>query len=355
VQAQTSDPTESVQALLNSMSPEERVGQLFLVTFTGTDLSENSQIYDLIRRYHVGGVVLLSSNDNFVAAPDTITDAYNQIKALQKLNRDMATNPPADPASGNIDRSTYIPLLIGIAQEGNGPPTDQILNGLTPLPSEMAIGATWNTELASRVGEVRGRELAALGFNLYLGPSLDVLESPSTAGGDLGSRVFGGDPYWVSRMGQAYISGLHVGSDNGLLVVAKHFPGVGGSDRLPESEVSTVRKSLEQLKQIELAPFFGVTGNALTPESTVDGLVVSHIRYQGFQGNIRATTRPVSFDPQALSQILELPEFTTWRANGGLVISDDRAPARCANSMCRPAINSPHETWRVMHSWQAMI
>lgn len=323
VQAQTNEPSENVQALLNSMSPEERVGQLFLVTFTGTDLSENSQIYDLIRRYHVGGVVMLSSNDNFAAAPDTITDAYNQIKALQKLNRDMATNPPADPLSGNVDRFTYIPLLIGIAQEGNGPPTDQILNGLTPLPSEMAIGATWSTELASRVGEVRGRELAALGFNLYLGPSLDVLESPSTAGGDLGSRVFGGDPYWVSRMGQAYISGLHIGSDNGLLVIAKHFPGVGGSDRLPESEVSTVRKSLEQLKQIELAPFFGVTGNALTPESTVDGLLVSHIRYQGFQGNIRATTRPVSFDPQALSQILALPEFTTWRANGGLVVSDD--------------------------------
>jgi beta-N-acetylhexosaminidase len=322
-QSQANEPSANVQSILDSMTPEERVGQLFLVTFTGTDISETSQVYDLIHRYHVGGLVMLSSNDNFTAAPDTVSQTFDQIKALQKLNWDLSTNPPPDAVTGVVERSVYVPLFMGIAQEGNGPPTDQILNGLTPLPSEMAIGATWNTELASRVGEVRGRELAALGFNLYLGPSLDVLESPSTAGGDLGSRVFGGDPYWVGEMGQAYVSGLHTGSRNDLLVIAKHFPGVGGSDRLPEIEVSTVRKSLEQLKQIELAPFFDVTGNAISAESTVDGLQVSHIRYQGFQGNIRATTRPISFDPQALSQILDLPEFTTWYSDGGLIVSDD--------------------------------
>jgi beta-N-acetylhexosaminidase len=108
-----------------------------------------------------------------------------------------------------------------------------------------------------------------------------------------------------------------------MLVIAKHFPGVGGADRLPKDEVSTVLKSLEQLKQIELAPFFAVTGNANSVQASVDGLLVSHIRYQGFQGNIRATTRPLSFDPQALNQILELPQFSTWYAEGGLLISDD--------------------------------
>ncbi len=77
------------------------------------------------------------------------------------------------------------------------------------------------------------------------------------------------------------------------------------------------------MKQIELAPFFAVTGNSPTPEATTDGLLVSHIRYQGLQGNIRATTRPVSFDSQALSQILNLPEFAEWRTAGGLMVSDD--------------------------------
>jgi len=92
---------------------------------------------------------------------------------------------------------------------------------------------------------------------------------------------------------------------------------------LPEEEVATVRKSLEQLKQIELLPFYAVTGNAPSQAATVDGLLASHIRYQGFQGNIRATTRPVSFDPQAFTQLMSLPEFATWRENGGLMISDN--------------------------------
>lgn len=321
--AQTSTPPPGVQLVLNSMSPEERVGQLFLVTFTGTDTGTDSRIYDLIVRRHVGGVVLLASNDNFTAAPDTLSQSHALVEALQTMAWESSVNPVPDPETGQLKKPAYIPLFVGIKQEGDGYPTDQILSGLTPLPSEMAVGATWNPELAARVGEVRGRELAALGFNLYLGPSLDVLESPSSKGGDLGTRVFGGDPFWVGEMGRAYISGLHQGSGDRLFVAAKHFPGVGGSDRLPEEEVSTVRKSLEQLKQIELAPFFAVTGNAPSSSAAADGLVVSHIRYQGFQGNIRATTRPVSFDPQALGQILALPQFASWREAGGLILSDD--------------------------------
>jgi beta-N-acetylhexosaminidase len=104
-------------------------------------------------------------------------------------------------------------------------------------------------------------------------------------------------------------------------VVAKNFPGRGDSDRSPEEEVATVQKSLEQLKQVELAPFFSVT-NSTDANGLADGLFVSHIRYQGFQGNIRATTRPVSLDESALSTIISLPEFTPWRTNGGLIVSD---------------------------------
>lgn len=322
VQAQSSTPSTGVRLIMNEMTPEEKVGQLFLVSFKGTDTSFESQIYDLITRYHVGGVVLTSENDNF-SGTNTAEQAYELIDALQRLEWSSAVTPYEDPQTGQVVTSVYVPLFIGINQEGDNYPTDQILNGLTPLPSEMAIGATWDTDLAEQVGLVRGRELATLGFNLNIGPSFDVLETPSSFGSDLGSRVFGGDPFWVGEMGRAYVEGLHKGSDNNLLVIAKHFPGVGGADRLPEQEVSTVRKSLEQLKQIELAPFFSVTGNAISEAAIVDGLLVSHIRYQGFQGNIRATTRPISFDSQALSQILALPQFSNWYANGGLVVSDN--------------------------------
>jgi beta-N-acetylhexosaminidase len=322
-EAQTPTPPD-VQTAFNSMTPEERVGQLFLVNFNGTDTSPQSQIYNLIVQYHVGGFFLSASNDNFTAAPNTLNDAYDLTTRLQRLEWEAASTPSVDSATGQPAHVEYVPLLIGISQEGNGYPTDQILSGLTPLPSEMAIGATWDTGLAQQVGEIQGRELAALGFNLYLGPSLDVLESPNPAGyGDMGTRVFGGDPYWVAEMGRAYVVGLHLGSENRTLIIAKHFPGLGGTNRISEEEIPTVRKSLEQLKQIELAPFFAVTGNAPTKEATVDGLLVSHIRYQGFQGNIRATTRPVSLDAQALTDILALPQFAAWRGNGGLMVSDN--------------------------------
>lgn len=322
--AQPDPPLTKAQAQLATMTPEERVGQLFLVTFRGTNTSSESQIYDLIANYHVGGVILLAENDNFLGSPDTITAAHQMIEQLQTIELEPALETPAPetPTPTPDPNTALIPLFIGISQEGDGAPYDQILSGLTPLPDAMAIGATWKTELAQQVGSVMGNELSALGFNLFLGPSLDVVESPNpSAQIDLGTRSFGGDPFWVGRMGQAYISGLHTGSEGRMTVVAKHFPGRGSSDRSPEEEVATVRKALEQLKQIELFPFFSAA-NSPEPISNADGLLVSHIRYQGFQGNIRATTRPVSLDASALAMIIQLPEFASWRENGGLIVSD---------------------------------
>jgi len=314
--AQTPTPPPQVRALLSTMTPEERVGQLFLVSFLGTDTSDTSQVYDLIANHHIGGVILREENDNFISEPNTIT-------SLHQLATDLQNIEWGSSRGNTLPRKLYAPLFIGVSQEGDGVPYDQILNGMSPLPNQMAIGATWKPESATQVGSVLGGELSAIGINLLLGPSLDVVELPDPAArSDLETRVFGGDSFWTGKMGQAFISGVHDGSNDRILVVAKHFPGAGGSDRAPEEEVATVRKSLEQLKQVELSPFFAITA-APDPQANADGLLVSHIRYQGFQGNIRATTRPVSFDASALSAILSLPQFSAWRDNGGLMVSDD--------------------------------
>jgi beta-N-acetylhexosaminidase len=325
-QAATND--EQAQAFLDRLTPEERIGQLFLVTFTGPEAAMASttgaQIYNLIVNYHVGGVILKSDNDNFVGSDQTLVIAQSLTDQLQRDAYSASQSVQINPETNEPYTPTYIPLFIGISQEGDGYPYDQILSGVTQLPSQMALGAAWSTDFSRQVGNVLGKELAGLGFNLLFGPSLDVLEAPSSdSGGDLGVRTFGGDPFWVGSLGQAYIAGVHEGSNGKMVVAAKHFPGFGGSDRLPEEEVATVLSSLEQLKQIDLAPFFAVTGNAPDPVSTTDALLVSHIRYQGFQGNIRATTRPVSFDPQAFSQLISLPAFDSWRQNGGVMISDN--------------------------------
>jgi len=318
------DPAVLAEQMLAKMTAEEKVGQLFLISFEGSEVSNNSQLQQLIRQYHIGGVVLSAKNDNFQGPEDTLIQAYGLNADLQQVEWEYSQAEQTDPATQELFTPQYIPLFIGVSQEGDLSPNDQIINGLTALPNQMAIGATWDSNLAYKTGAVSGEELSALGFNLFIGPSLDVLEVlQTTSGTDLGTRTFGGDPYWVGKMGAAYIQGLHEGSANRMAVIAKYFPGRGGSDRLPDEEVATVRKSLEQLKQIELAPFFTVTGSADDPSMRTDGLLVSHIRYQGFQGNIRATTRPVSFDRDSLDQLLNLEPFSAWRNDGGVIISDN--------------------------------
>ncbi len=328
IQVQSADDAQQIaeaKALLEQMSPEERVGQLFLVTFQGASPGPEDPIFNLISAGHISGVILEAGNNNFTDGPEALTDLSALISALQNARYEASSQPAGTPEASPEEETseTYIPLLIGISQEGNGAPYSQLLSGVSVLPSSMAVGASWDPALATSVGELLGQELSALGFNMYLGPSLDVLADPARAvQGDLGVRTFGGDPYWVSVMGRAMIEGLHRGADGRLGVIVKHFPGLGGSDRPIEEEVSTVRKSLVQLQQIELAPFIAATSDAPGARQDVaDGILTGNIRYQGFQGNIRVTTRPVGLDPDAFSQLMTVEPLAAWRGAGGIAVS----------------------------------
>lgn len=318
--APTADRAEE---LLDAMTPEQRVGQLFLVGFDGIP-SESDPLFDLVRRGQLSGVVLRSTSDNFAAFPMTLGETSDLIRSLQGAR--VGAGGPASPTpSAQEDFSAvYVPLLVGVSLNRERTPYPEILGGLSEPATGMALGATWEPDLARQVGAQVGRELAALGFNLVFGPSLDVLdESTQGSPGDLGAEAFGGDPYWVSQMGTAYVTGLHQGSSGRMAVIAKHFPGIGGSDRPPGEEVATIRKSLDTLRLVDLAPFLSVTsGIPGADAAVVEGLLLSHIRYQGLQGNIRQTTRPVSLDRAALEQILSLEGFVEWRQGGGVIVAD---------------------------------
>ena len=316
-------PAYRAENQLANLSPQEIVGQLFLITFNGSDTSAAAPIFDLIINYHIGGVILERENENFVNADNIPQDCWQLTRDLQLIEYDSSSLSDSKELSFGFRSREYLPLLIGLSQEGDLSLYTELITGLSPIPSQLALGATWDPEFARQIGEQVGRELSALGINLLFGPSLDVLSNPATGKSDLGVRSFGGDPYWVGKFGQAYIQGVHTGSLNSLAVVGKYFPGLGGSDRLPEEEVATVRKSLEQLIQSDLAPFFAVTGNAPAPDQAVDALLNSHIRYQGLQGNIRSTTRPISLDPQAFDLLMSLDPLANWRKSGGVIISDN--------------------------------
>src|SRR4030067_1900259 len=163
--------------LMSRMSPEERIGQLVLVTLRGSSLGAANPILGLLANQYISGVVLSATNDNFADTPNTLFQASALISDLQQANQ-QASLGEAGGATQTPER-VYVPLLIGISQEGNGPPFSQIRSGLSQLPSATAIRGTWDAGLARSAGEVLGRELEALGINLVLGPSLDGVQAPA--------------------------------------------------------------------------------------------------------------------------------------------------------------------------------
>ncbi len=326
-----SDYSAMAAEKLSAMSVTERVGQLFLVTFPGNDVALEDDIVELITEYHIGGVVLRSDSDNFAGGSNIAAETAGLINDLQQvaligastLMTDTEVSDAVPPTATPLPSGSALPLLIAIQQDGDGPPIDQLLTGISGLPSPMAIGATWQPSVAGQVGEISGRELGALGVNMLLGPSLDIVtSSPAVGGNGLGVNTFGGSPYWVGQMGRAYVEGIHIGSQGRMVVFVRHFPGVGSSDRPLGSEVATVGRSIEELRAFELIPFAEVTDLNNDPAAITNGVMTTHVRYQGFSGTAQAATGPITFDGQALQQLLALPEFAPWRTGGGLVVSD---------------------------------
>ncbi|RLT39300.1 MAG: hypothetical protein DWI57_10500 [Chloroflexi bacterium] len=335
--------TQEIDRVIEAMSVADRVGQLFVIDFQGNQTAANSDIAELLQEYRIGGLVLSPENRNFsnVSGTDTpvqVAILTNQLQALAYgvyLRPEEALSPPAallrEPETLNLGIfqrvSQSIPLLVGVEQMGDDLLNTSLRQGFTTLPSQMALGATWNPALVKRVGVVAGRELAAVGVNLLLGPGLDVLEQPRPdLGAGLSVQSYGGDPYWVGKLGGAYISGIHEGSNQRVATLASHFPGQGGTDRRPDEEVATIQKSLQELRRTDLLPFASVTIHSSAilrsdgDPAMTEGLISGHIRYSSFQGS-RERTPPISLATE-LGTILALEEFVGWRAQGGLVMSD---------------------------------
>jgi beta-N-acetylhexosaminidase len=273
----------------------------------------------------VGGVVLLTENGNFSDAEALAVQVYRLTADLQRAAAGVSPPPEGSDSLAATPQpsGSYVPLFIGLEERGQDWPYSELLSDLTPVASNMAIGATWNPAYAELTGEIVGRELSSLGINLLLGPSADVVEVPQPfTGGNLGTRTFGGEPFWVAQMVSAFVRGAHSGSDSRLAVVPRHFPGYGGADRLASVEIPTVRRSQDQLAQVDLVPFFAITGQAADPLGAADGLLVGHIQYQGFGENLRGITRPITVDQAALQSLMALEPIATWREAGGLLISD---------------------------------
>ncbi|MBN1934639.1 MAG: hypothetical protein JW934_08230 [Anaerolineae bacterium] len=350
------DTGSFVDELLARMTVAEKVGQLFLVPFEGSTPTEQSDIARLIVEYKVGGVLLSDANRNWInddTAVESVITLTFQLQewatidafppppvespvitvtltptATEEFTETLPMTPVLTPTSTltataiitePVLRERFVPLFVAIEQEGNMHPYADLRSGLTALPSNMAIGATWDTANALSVGQILGRELSALGFNMLIGPTLDVLDQPRLdRPNDLDVRSFGGDPYWVGVMGQAYVRGVHIGSQGKMATVAKHFPGLGSSDRRINQDVSTVQKSDEDLAQNELVPFFRVAQSfAEDAQDVTDAMMASHISFRF----VRPANKPISFDAATMHTLMSFEPLARWRRQGGVIVS----------------------------------
>ena len=163
------------------MNIEQLVGQKLLFAFRGKE-SLSPEIIQAFQKYHPSGITLFRPFN---------MDNPAQIKKLNQSLQDLA-------------RELGLPLLL-IATDQEGGQLMAFGDG-TPLPGNMALGATRSPELAKKAGEVLGRELAAVGINVNYAPCADVNINPKNP--VVGVRSFGEDPALVGELAAAMIEGI---------------------------------------------------------------------------------------------------------------------------------------------------
>ncbi|HEX8990524.1 MAG TPA: glycoside hydrolase family 3 N-terminal domain-containing protein [Anaerolineales bacterium] len=205
---------------------DEKIGQRLLLAFHGKDDVPDG-FRAALKAYKPAGVTLFRSLN---------IENPRQVRELTKRLQAAALEAGLPP------------LLIAVDQEGGQ--LMAIGNGTTPLPGNMALGATRDRSLARRAGEILGTELRAMGVNVNYAPSCDVNINPHNPA--IGIRSFGEDPLEVGEMASAMIEGMQ---SRGVAATAKHFPGHGDVASDSHYGLPMLRHDLNRLQQVEFPPF----------------------------------------------------------------------------------------------------
>ena len=110
----------------------------------------------------------------------------------------------------------------GIRYPIGGLPNDIAIFGsgkqpATVFATEAALGCTWDTSMARRVGQAIGQEARAMGLFCNLGPMSDLVINPRWG---RAFETFGEDPYFVGKMASHQVMGIQ---DEKVIATPKHF------------------------------------------------------------------------------------------------------------------------------------
>ena len=262
---------ERVEAVLNQMTPAEKVGQMVMIGIQGTQVNDDS-LY-MLNEYNIGGIVLFDRN----------MENKQQVKKLT-----------ADLQSQTLGK---LPLFIGIDEEGGD--VVRMENELTPPPSAQEIGATNDPTKAREWAKKTATELKDLGINLNFAPVADV--------GSNDRRSYSTD---VQKVTEFVINAGKGYEENNLLYCLKHFPGIGKGQVDTHVNSYSVPAESEMLRNEDLVPF-KLAIDKLSADRYF--IMVSHLTYPAFD-----ETFPASLSPKIITGILR--DELDYQ---GIVITDD--------------------------------
>lgn len=249
-----------VDSVFNSLSMDQRIGQLFMITANVKNTNQNVQ---LLLRYvneaKIGGVLFHKGN------PSTQAILTNRMQAASKT-----------------------PLFVALDGEWG---LSMRLSGTTRFPKNMMLGALENQLLIQKYGEEVARQCKEMGIHINFAPDLDVncnVENPV-----IGLRSFGENPHAVTEKGLAYSAGLE---NAGIISVAKHFPGHGDTSSDSHYTLPVISHSRARLDSVELVPFKEFIDKGFA------GIMTAHLNIPSLDHGKRV---PVSLSSKIVNDLLQ--------------------------------------------------
>ena len=258
--------------LLETLSLEEKIGQLFMIAANGKNLGSDyyNKVDSLITNYKVGGVIF------FQSGPQDL---------INTLNR--------------YNKQSSIPLLTSIDAEWG---LSMRLDSVQHFPWMMTLGAVQDLDLIYNFGLEVARQLKSLGVHMNFAPVVDVNNNPNNP--IIDRRAFGSNVDLVALQGLAYMQGMQA---NNILSCAKHFPGHGDTDVDSHKKLPVLYHDRHRLDSLEFVPFNHLINNGL------GAIMIAHMNLP----LIDTMNQPSSFSSYLIQDILK----NELNFNG-LVVSD---------------------------------
>ncbi|WP_377509692.1 glycoside hydrolase family 3 protein [Pontibacter locisalis] len=228
-------PSYWVDSVFNTLTPEERIAQLIIIeAFSDKGPAYEADVMRLIKKYKVGGIIF------FQGGPVRQAKLTNSYQAASK-----------------------VPLLIAMdAETGVG----MRLDSTVQYPYQQMLGAIEDNGLIYDMGAEVAAEFKRLGMHVNFAPVADINNNPKNP--IISYRAFGEDRLDVTAKSLAYMRGMQ---ENGILAVAKHFPGHGDTNVDSHYDLPVIPFKRNRLDSLELYPFQELIRHG------VGGVMVAHM------------------------------------------------------------------------------